>query len=235
MERATLAAATRESGKGPARRSRVAGSVPGILYGKGRNPQGVLLDAKAVGKALQTAAGMNVLVDLTVDGSEKVVSRFKEVQKHPLKPVLIHVDFQAIDLKQKMVVEVPLHFIGKAEGVKNEGGILEVSRRSVEVRCLPAAIPSFIEVDISPLRLGQNLHAKELRLPDGVEFTHDENFSLVQVVAPQKEEEAAPAVAAVGTEAAAAGAAPGAAGGEKAPAEGAPAAGKEAGAAKKGS
>lgn len=197
MERTTLTATTRGIGKGHARRARVAGAVPAVLYGKGRDPQALVLDAKLVGKALQTSAGMNVLVDLAVDGKAAVVSRFKEVQKDPIRGALKHLDLQAIDLKQKIVVEIPIHFVGKAEGVKNEGGILEISRRSIEVRCLPTAIPGFLEVDISPLRIGENLHANDLTLPAGVEFPHTENFSIVQVVAPQKEEEVTPAVAVV--------------------------------------
>lgn len=197
MERTTLTATTRGIGKGHARRARVAGAVPAVLYGKGRDPQVLLLDAKLVSKALQTSAGMNVLVDLAVDGQPAVVSRFKEVQKDPIRRALKHLDFQAIDLTQKIIVEIPIHFVGKAEGVKNEGGILEVSRRSIEVRCLPTAIPGFLEVDISPLRIGENFHANDLTLPDGVEFPHTDNFSVVQVVAPQKEEEVTPAVAAV--------------------------------------
>ncbi len=197
MERTQLTATSRDIGKGHARRARVAGAVPAVLYGKGREAQALMLDAKSLAKALQTAAGMNVLVDLSVDGKETVVSRFKDVQKHPLKSLFMHADLQAIDLTQKIVVEVPLHFIGKADGVKNDGGILEVTRRSLDVRCLPAAIPSFIELDISPLKIGESLHANDVKLPDGVEFSHSENFSIVQVMAPQKEEEAAPAAAAV--------------------------------------
>lgn len=196
MERTTLTATIRPVGKGVARRARSTGAVPAVLYGKGRTPQALVLDAKAVSHALQTSAGMNILVDLSVEGQETVVSRFKEVQRDPIRRTFEHVDLQAIDLKQKIVVEVPLHFVGKAEGVKNEGGILEVSRRSIEVRCLPASIPAAIEVDIHALRIGDSVHANDLTLPAGVEFPHAGNFSLVQVVAPQKEEEVTPAVAA---------------------------------------
>jgi large subunit ribosomal protein L25 len=214
MERTALIATSRDPGKGPARRSRTTGQIPAVLYGKGRDPVPLALDAKLFGKAMGTAAGMNVLIDLRIGEGAPVVSRVKEVQQDPIRRNMLHVDFQAIDLQEMIVVEVPLHFEGKAEGVK-EGGIVEVSRRSIEVKCLPTTIPSAIPVDISALHIGESIHADDLTLPAGVESHYHENYSLVQVVAPQKEDEATPAAA---VEGAVEGATP--AGGAEAGAEG---------------
>ncbi len=214
MQRATLNAVTRESGKGPARRLRLVGKIPAVLYGAGDANQTLALDERLLDKVLHTAAGANVLIDLTINEKEKFVTRVKEVQSHPISRSIRHIDLQAVDLTKKMEVEVPLHFEGKCAGVK-EGGVLEVSRRKLLVRCLPTAIPEFITVDISGLQIGDNLHANDLQLADGIEFPHTENFSIVQVVAPQKEEVAAPVAVAAGevpaTEATAAAAAAGAA------------------------
>ncbi|MBI2343397.1 MAG: 50S ribosomal protein L25 [Deltaproteobacteria bacterium] len=190
MERTTLQGTSRQVGKGHARRARAAGAVPAVLYGKGRAPTPLTLDHKAVAQALRTSAGLNVLLDLSIDGGTAVVSRFKEIQRDPIAQSFRHLDLQAIDLREKIDVEVPIHFMGKAEGVK-EGGVVEMSRRTLDLRCLPTAIPEAIEVDITALAIGDSIHANDLQLPAGVEFPHAENFSIVQVVAPQKEEEVA--------------------------------------------
>lgn len=190
MARTALAVQSRPVGKGAARRLRVQGALPAVLYGKGQTPVALCVDAKALHSTLHTSAGRNVLIDLAIDSTNTVVARVKEVQLEPLRYKPIHVDFQTVDLREKIVVEVPIYFEGKAPGVK-EGGILETSRRSLEVRCLATEIPEHITVDISALNIGDSIHANDVQLPQGIEFPHAENFSVVQVVAPQKEEVAA--------------------------------------------
>lgn len=219
MQRSELVAQTRDGlGKGFARRLRVSGKVPAVLYGKQQTPIGLAVEQKSITKVLGGHAGLNVLIDLAVDGKPPVVARVREYQVNPLKQVLTHVDFVAVDMNQPMDLEIAIHFEGSAHGVK-EGGILEASRRMLHVRCLPSKIPDYIAIDISGLGIGESIHANDVKLPEGVEFPHAENFSIVQVVTPQKEEVAAP-VAAV----AAATAATPAAGAAATPATGAPAA-----------
>lgn len=202
MEQLQLAGESRE--KGNLKKMRSEGFVPAIVYGKKREPKAIRVALKDLQKAVKTETGFNTIFDLTVDGKKEGLVRIREYQSHPINRVFTHVDFQAVDLTTKIEVEVPIHVIGKAEGVKL-GGILEQQRRSLLLRCLATQIPEFIEIDISPLNIGQSVHADEIALPPGVEFPHETNFVVVAVVPPSKEEEA-PAAA------------------EAAPVEGAPAA-----------
>lgn len=228
MEKASLTATTRELGKAKTNGLRVSGKIPAILYGREHKPVTIAVDGKSVQKALSTKAGLNVLIDLDIEGKEKVMARVCDYQASPLTREFTHIDFQIVDLKRKIEVEVPIHFEGKSPGVK-EGGVMDIQRRSLHVKCLPTAIPEFIAVDISALNIGDNIHMDDLKLPEGVECQHDQNFVIVAVVPPAKEEEvvvAAPAEgeAAAGAAAPAAGAAAPAAAGDK---KAAPAAGAE--------
>lgn len=220
MERAALSASLRDPGKGGARRLRRDGAIPAIVYGKGTTPLTVSVPTREMEHVVHSSAGMNILIDLDIQGREKVVVRVRDYQADPIERAFTHLDFQAVDLTQKIVVEVPVHFEGKSEGVKL-GGVLTISRRTIEVRCLPTNIPEFLRVDISALMIGDGIHVNDLQLPEGVEVPPHVNYSVVSVVAPQKEEEAAPAVeaSAVPATEAAAPAAP-----VPAPAAGAPAA-----------
>ncbi len=221
MEKATLNASARELGKSKITALRNAGQIPAILYGRDHKPVTIAVDGKAVHKVLSTKAGLNILIDLDVEGKEKVMARVCDYQANPVTRDFTHIDFQIVDLRRKIEVEVPLHFDGKAPGVK-EGGVMDIQRRSLQVRCLPTAIPEFLSVDIGALNIGDNIHIDDLKLPEGVECQHDQNFVIVAVVPPAKEEEVAPVAAPVEGEAAAA--APGGAGAPAAPGA-APAAG----------
>jgi large subunit ribosomal protein L25 len=225
MERISLEADVRKEGKGLARRARLQGIIPGIVYGKNYKSVYVTVNEKALEKAVSTHAGLNVLLDLAVANKEKVVARICDYQADPIERTFTHVDFQIVDLKQKITVDVPVQFTGKSKGVK-EGGVLVIDRRELKVKCLPVSIPEHIDVDITELMIGDSVHINDLKLPEGVECQHEVNFSIVSVVAPMKEEVAAPAAEAATAEGAAAStAAPGAA----------PAAGGAAGAAPAGS
>lgn len=195
MERVNIAAAPRDSGKGPARRLRKAGEIPAILYGHGCSPKPLRVSQTLLSKTLKGAAGRSVLINLAIEGQESVLALLKDYQRNPLKQQITHVDLLAVNVNEPIEVEVPIHFEGVAAGVK-EGGVLEVSRRTLTLRCLPNALPEFIAVDISALKIGANIHANEIQLPPGVAFPHTDNFSVVQVVAPQKEEVVVAAAAA---------------------------------------
>lgn len=215
MERVTLDVVKRDNSN--PKQFRRNAMVPGILYGKGYTPTLVAVNEKALEAAVSTHAGINVLLDLTVEGKDKIVARIREYQAHVIKRNFTHVDFQALDLKKKIVVEVPILFDGKSKGVK-EGGVLVMDRRTLAIKCLPTSIPENIVVNISELDIGDNIHVNDLKLPEGVECSHEINFPLVSVVAPMKEEVVAPVAGAVPVEGAAA--APAAAG-AAAPAAGA--------------
>ena len=230
MQTVNLNAVKREEGKGHAGRMRKTGAVPAVLYGKKFKASSISVNEKELELAVSTKSKLNVLLDLTIDGKDKMKVRIRDYQADQVTRQFTHVDFQVLDLKEKIMVEVPLQFVGKAKGVK-EGGVLLMDRRLLSVKCLPTAIPENIEVDITELAIGDGIHVDELKLPEGIECPHEGNFSIVSVVAPMKEEEvAAPAVAAVegavpaegaapaaGTPGAAPGAAPAAAGAKPAP------------------
>lgn len=223
MERLKLSAESRKKAGAELGKLRRGGFVPGVVYGKKKEPQMVKVALKDLDKAAGTEAGFNAIFELNVDGKSEGLVRIREYQSHPLNRVFTHVDFQAVDLKAKIEVEVPVHISGKAEGVKL-GGVLEQQRRSLIVKCLATHIPDQIEIDVTPLMIGQSIHADEIQLPEGVEFPHETNFVVVAVVPPQKEEEAAPppseAAAVEGAAVPAEGEAAAApAGGEKAPKE----------------
>lgn len=223
MEHIKLSAEARETGKGFNRRARVKGLIPAIVYGKKRTPINVQVPEKDLIKATTTEAGFNALFDLTISGKETVLARIREYQADPIRRNFVHVDFQAVDIKEKIEVEVPVEVIGKSKGIK-EGGVLEIQRRTLHLKCFVSAIPDKIVIDISDLDIGQSIHADQIKLPEGVEFPHDTNFTVLGVIPPTKEEEAPTAAAATGVEAAA----PAAPGTPGATAGAAPAAGAEA-------
>jgi large subunit ribosomal protein L25 len=188
-----LSAEAREGvGKGVNRKLRAAGRIPGVIYGKKRDPQAIHLDPSALEKLLRgSGAGLNTLIDLSVGGRTDTVL-VKELQRHPVKGAFWHVDFYQVDLTRKITVSIPLHFVGKARGVEF-GGILDHPLRELEVECLPRAIPEFVEVDVSALEIGESIHVSDLALPEGVEVKTDAALPVASVVLPAAEVEAAPA------------------------------------------
>ncbi len=189
MEHVKLSAESREGGKSTARRLRREGKIPAILYGKKIEAQAIAVGKKEVETALKTTAGFNALFDLSIDQKQVLLARICEHASHPLGRELVHLDFQAVDAKEKITVEVPIHIVGSAPGVK-EGGVLEFKRRVLELRCLVTQIPQNIEISIEGMNIGDNVHASDVKLPAGVEFHFETNFAVISVVPPKKEEEA---------------------------------------------
>jgi large subunit ribosomal protein L25 len=168
----TLAAKARtDAGKGASRRlRRLAGELPGIIYGGTKAPQNISLSHKELTKALEDEAFYSHIITLTVDGAaEKVV--LKDLQRHPAKATLLHADFQRVDETHTITMRVPLHFLNedKCVGVRLEGGAIAHSISEIEVRCLPQNLPEFIEVDVADLHVGDLVHISQLKLPAGVE------------------------------------------------------------------
>ena len=193
-------------GKGVARKLRAAGRIPGVLYGRGKPPQSVVLDPRALERVITTSdAGMNTLIELSIAGSRDHAERVvlvKELQRDPVRGVPLHVDFYQVDLTATIEVKVPIVLRGRPKGVELSGGILDQALRELDVACLPRAIPESITVDVSELEIGRSIHVRDLVLPEGVVLRSDLDLSVASVVAPKVEEEAAPAVAAVEGEAA---------------------------------
>ncbi len=180
-------------GKGASRRLRHQEKIPAIVYGSG-DPVSLTVDLREVRPHVDNELFYASIVNLKVDGkktAEKVIVR--DIQHHPFKIDIMHLDFQRIDMKKKMHIHVQLHFTGEdiAPGVKQGGGIVSHVINEVEVECLPKDIPEFIEVDISGLELGDSVHLTELKAPKGVEFTammhgdEDHDTVVVSVHAPK--------------------------------------------------
>ncbi|MCW9013533.1 MAG: 50S ribosomal protein L25/general stress protein Ctc [Gammaproteobacteria bacterium] len=161
-----------DQGKGASRRLRHAEKLPAILYGAGKDPVTLTLEQKDLRPYIDDEQFYTSILDLKVDGAkaEKVIVR--DMQHHPYKVDLMHIDFQRISAKEKMHIHVPLHFIGEdiAPGVKTQGGLVSHMAVEVEVECLPKDIPDFIEVDMSAMNTGDILHMSDLVMPKGVEL-----------------------------------------------------------------
>lgn len=195
-------------GKGASRRLRHANKVPAIVYGAGEAAVALTLDHNQMLNALSNEAFYSRILTLNISGkSEKVI--LKAMQRNPAKPRIAHMDFLRVRADQKLHMHVPLHFIGaeNAPGIK-EGGVFSHIISDVEVSCLPANLPEFIEVDLSNFMLDQTMHLSELKLPNGVELAalahgvegHD--LPVVSLHIPRIVEEEAPVVAAAEGEAA---------------------------------
>jgi large subunit ribosomal protein L25 len=213
MATVALKAVKREGvGKESAKKARAVGLIPAVLYGEGEEPLALAVDSKEFRPVMHTRARGNVIIDLAIEGSSRGDCKaiVREIQYHPVRRDIIHIDFQHISMTRQIVVKVPIVVLGEAVGVKSHGGILEHLLREVEVQCLPANIPEQVTLDVSDLDIGHSLQVKHLAA-EGIKILTDSEASIVTVVAPTVEEvkvEApAEAVAAEG-EAPAEGAAP---------------------------
>src|SRR5437867_2797907 len=158
-----------ELGKGAVRRLRRHGLVPAILYGRGSEPQPLAVSPTDVHRALHAHGGGGVLVNLRVAGeSETRAALVRDLQFDPVRETLLHVDLQAVRMDEEITVELPIHVVGEAAGVKEQSGVLAVLLRQVEVACLPSLIPERIDIDVTPLRIHGVLTVADLRLPEGV-------------------------------------------------------------------
>ena len=193
MANATLSAEMRsDSGKGVARKLRAAGRVPGIVYGHGREPQSLSVVARDLDKLLGSIAVSSTVVELGLGGAT-TKTLIREVQRHPFKKMIMHVDFQELVAGEKVIVDLPLVFVGVPEGVRLSGALLEQILHKVEVRVDPANIPNHIDVDVSHLAMGHSLHIRDLVLPAGVEVLSEEDATICAVIAPRAAVEAAAA------------------------------------------
>jgi len=188
-------------GTGASRRLRRAGRVPGIVYGGGKDAQSVDFDHKELYFGLKNEAFHSSVLSLNLDGAPESVL-LRDFQMHPYKQLVMHVDFQRVDATHKVHMKVPLHFINAelSPGVKQSGGVVSHIYTEVDVVCLPADLPEFIEVDLCDLASGNSLHMSHLKLPQGVELTglHGEDPTVVTILGSKveaAEEGEAPAAA----------------------------------------
>jgi large subunit ribosomal protein L25 len=192
----SLAASPRDkTGKGAARQARFAKQVPAVIYGHGRDTQPLMVDALALEKALTGVEPASTLIDLTVDG-KKTRALIREIQRHPVRPDIIHVDFYEIHADEKITLKVPVHLVGAPDGVRNAGGVLDQVTREVEIEVLPEHIPDRVELDVTALKIGDSLHVSALTIPNATILT-GADLTIATVVPPRAEEEIAPAAEAV--------------------------------------
>ena len=193
MASASLSAEARtETGKGVARKLRSAGRVPAVVYGHAREPQALSLQTRELEKLLSSIATGSTVVELTLGGAT-TKTLIREVQRHPFKKQILHVDFQELVAGEKVTVEIPLVFVGTPEGVRLSGALLEQILHSIQVLVDPANIPNHIDVDVTSLAMGHSLHVSELSLPAGLEVLTDEDATVCAVVAPRAVVEETPA------------------------------------------
>src|SRR5262245_31133078 len=190
-------------GTGASRRMRRAGRVPGVLYGGDKTPVNLQLDHKALYLNLRNEKFHASILTLDIGGAKEQVL-LRSVSMHPFRPQVQHIDFQRVSKDKKLHMKVPLHFVNaeKSPGVKEQGGVVNHVLNELDIACLPADLPEYIEVDLGNLAVGKSLHVRDVSLPKGVELTlhKGENPVLPTVVGPveiTEEEEAAAAAAAV--------------------------------------
>ena len=199
-----------DMGKGASRRLRRKGLVPAIIYGAGRPPRALTFDHNKVIKQLESESFYSSVLNIKV-GDKSQAAILKDLQRHPAKRQILHMDFQRIVEDEAIRMNVPIHFLGEdvAPGVKQGGGKVSHLMTDVEVTCLPKDLPEFLEVDVSALELDTMLHLSDIKLPSGVEIPelaqgpeHDQAIVAIHVIKAAPVEEAAPEEAAEPEEAA---------------------------------
>jgi len=220
MKQIVLTAKRRDTlGKGAAHRLRAGGSIPGVVYGPETASFSVLVNTRELSGLLRREGHTSMLMDLELDGAQegrKVIIR--ELQLHPVTGAFTHVDLYQVSLKRKVHIMVPVRLTGLAEGVKSAGGIMEQVAREIEIACLPGDIPERLEIDVTPLGIGDSVHVRDIKVAN-VEIITDLDQTVATVVPPTIIKAAAPTAAELEAAAAAEGAP--AEGAEGAPAEGA--------------
>jgi large subunit ribosomal protein L25 len=198
MAEITLKATPRPpQGTRPARRLRNEGKVPGVVYGLGGDPVTLTVEWRELRAALVTEQGLNAVIHLEVDG-ERVPTLVKEMQRHPVRRNVLHVDFIRVDLNKPVDVDVPIHLEGEAEAVLREGGVIDQTLTSLAIHAKPDDIPAQLTVDISDLEIGDSKHVSDIALPAGVttsvepeETVVTASFQVVEIPEPVEGEEGA--------------------------------------------
>jgi large subunit ribosomal protein L25 len=186
--------------KNAARRVRVSGKIPAVVYGAGQDAVAVTVDPRIITKILHSDSGHNTIFDLDVTGASLVKAMIVDWQNEPIKGALLHIDLKRIAMDKMMRVSVPIQLVGVPTGVKNQGGILEHVLREVEIECLPNDIPSHLDVDVSNLEINAAIHVSDLPHSGSIKYLGEEDATVAHVTSIKAEEPAPDAVAAAPTE-----------------------------------
>ena len=180
-------------GKNEARRLRVKGMAPAVLYGAERDAVPISVNPAEVQRILRSSSGYNTIFNLSVQGMEDTPAMIVDWQNDPVRDHLLHIDLKRIDLTKHIKVKVRIQTTGEPKGVKIQGGLLEVVTRDIEIDCLPDDIPELYTMDVTELMIGQHLRASDIPLGDAVKLVSSPDQVIAHVVALKAEEEAAPA------------------------------------------
>jgi large subunit ribosomal protein L25 len=193
MATVSLSANSREAaGKGGARTLRSQGQIPAVIYGHGREPQSLALNARDLDKMLEHIQAESTVIEVTV-GGQTSKTLIREIQRHPFKRQILHVDFQALVAGEKVTVSIPILLTGVAEGVRLGGGVLDQTLRELEIEVDPSNIPDHIEYDVTAMVIGDSVHVSDLKAPEGVEILDDPETSVAVLAAPRAVIEETPA------------------------------------------
>ena len=185
MASASLSAQTRTGlGTGDARKLRQGGEIPAVIYGHGRDPQSITVNAREMDRLLSQFSAGSTVIELNVGGTV-AKTLIREIQRHPVKRNILHLDFQQLVAGEKITVSIPLKFVGTADGVRNSGGILEEIMHVVHLRVDPSSIPNHIDVDVTPLTIGHSIHVRDLTLPEGVTVLDEPGATVCVCAAPK--------------------------------------------------
>ena len=185
MATATLSANPRSTtGKGAARTLRQSGQIPAVIYGHAREAQSLTLDARELGRLLEHVTASTV-IELTLDG-KTARTLIREIQRHPVRPEVLHVDFLELVAGEKVIVEVPIVYVGTPQGVR-DGGVLDQIKHQLTVEADPTILPEHIEIDVSALTIGHALYVRDVSVPEGVAVQDDPDSPVAIVAAPRAE------------------------------------------------
>ncbi len=184
-------------GKNEARRLRVSGRIPAVVYGAFKDPVAVSVSPKDITKIIHSKTGHNSIFDVDIQGVERTPVIVADESYDPIKGTLLHIDLRRIDLTRKLKVAVPVHVTGEAKGVKQQGGVLDVVTRSIEIECIPDDIPNQFDVDVTELMIGLSIRVSELPVKEGVRILTAGDAVIAHVVGIKEEVVATPEVAAV--------------------------------------
>jgi len=181
----SFSATAREAvGKGAARTLRSKGQVPAVIYGHGREPQPLSLNARDLDKMLGHIQAESTVIEVSVGGTTSK-TLIREIQRHPIKRQILHVDFQALVAGEKVTVSIPIVLIGIPEGVRLEGGVLDHTLRELEIEVDPSNIPDHVELDVTNMVIGDSLHVSDIKVPEGVEMLDGPETSVAVLAAPR--------------------------------------------------
>ncbi len=184
------------SGKGAARTLRRSGSVPAVIYGHGRPAEALSVDAASLGRLLGGIAAASTILDVAIEGQAPVKALIREIQRHPLRQTdILHLDLYEVRADEKITVEVPVHLVGTADGVRNFGGVLDQVLHRLEILVFPADIPAHIDVDVTTLMIGKSIFVRDVKV-EKAEILNPPHLPVCSCVAPRTEEVAAPVAAA---------------------------------------